>query len=82
MDWVGWDGYLLGPTLRAPYGANKNKKSVVYIAATMLNFFFNEKHRHAPTYLGEVAFMQTGVTLCNVAIFLEVGSIISRIDSI
>ena len=20
---MGWDGYLLGPTLRAPYGANK-----------------------------------------------------------
>ena len=42
--------------------------------------YFKEKHRHAPTYLGEVAFMQTGVTLCNVAIFLEVGSIISRIS--
>ena len=25
-DWMGWDwvGYLLGPTLRAPYGANKS----------------------------------------------------------
>ena len=46
-----------------------------------VELFFKEKQRHAPTYLGEVAFMQTGVTLCNVAIFLEVGSIISRIDS-
>ena len=47
-----------------------------------VELLFKEKQRHAPTYLGEVAFMQTGVTLCNVAIFLEVGSIISRIDSI
>ena len=23
-DGMGWDGYLLGPTLRAPYGANKS----------------------------------------------------------
>ena len=25
-DWMGlgWDGYLLGPTLRAPYGANNS----------------------------------------------------------
>ena len=28
MGWVGWVGigYLLGPTLRAPYGANKVDK--------------------------------------------------------
>ena len=24
---MGWDGYLLGPTLRAPYGANKKSGS-------------------------------------------------------
>ena len=24
MDGMGWIGYLLGPTLRAPYGANKD----------------------------------------------------------
>ena len=25
MGRMGWDGYLLGPTLRAPYGANNIK---------------------------------------------------------
>ena len=28
-DWMGWDGYLLGPTLRAPYGANKFSLALV-----------------------------------------------------
>ena len=26
MGRMGWDGYLLGPTFRAPYGANKTLK--------------------------------------------------------
>ena len=37
-DGMGWDGYLLGPTLRAPYGANKFIKALVIINYFVLKF--------------------------------------------
>ena len=33
---LGWDGYLLGPTLRAPYGANKYRVKSIFFARKIL----------------------------------------------
>ena len=59
MGRMGWDGYLLGPTLRAPYGANNSICGSYSFSISIVYFYSVETNTNEKEHMSRASLLKS-----------------------